>query len=108
MAIVNKNVARQKRHIRVRKRVNGTAERPRLNVYRSSNHIYAQVVDDLARKTLVSASTLDASLRADKASRSAGGNVDALLPATYSVPSTTTDSQLAAPVPDLTSCTYRT
>jgi len=77
MPQLNKNVARQKRHIRVRKRVTGSPERPRLNVYRSSNNIYVQVIDDLAGKTLASASTLDASLREEKSSRSAGGNIDA-------------------------------
>jgi large subunit ribosomal protein L18 len=50
---------RQKRHIRVRARVEGTAERPRLNVFRSLNHIYAQVIDDVKGHTLVAASTLD-------------------------------------------------
>ena len=77
MAQINKNEARQKRHIRVRKRVNGTAARPRMNVYRSSNNIYVQVIDDLAGRTLAAASSLDASLRADKATKSAGGNVEA-------------------------------
>ncbi len=77
MAQINKNEARQKRHTRVRKRVQGTPERPRLNVYRSSNNIYAQVIDDLAGRTLVSASSLDTALRADKEARSAGGNVSA-------------------------------
>jgi len=77
MPQLNKNVARQKRHIRVRKRVTGSPERPRLNVYRSSNNIYVQVIDDLAGKTLASASTLDASLREEKSFRSAGGNIDA-------------------------------
>ena len=50
---------RQKRHNRVRARVRGTVERPRLNVFRSLNHIYAQVIDDIDGRTLVSASTLD-------------------------------------------------
>ncbi len=75
MALLNKNAARKKRHIRVRKRVVGTPERPRLNIYRSTNNIYAQVIDDIAGTTLVSASSLDASLR-DPKSKSAGGNVD--------------------------------
>lgn len=77
MAQLDKNSARQKRHTRVRKRVNGTMERPRLNIYRSSNNIYAQVIDDLAGRTLASASSLDTSLRGDKSSRSIGGNVEA-------------------------------
>lgn len=73
MATQNKNESRQKRHTRVRKRVNGTPERPRLNVYRSSNNIYAQIIDDLAGRTLTAASSLDATLRKDD--KSAGGNV---------------------------------
>lgn len=53
------NNKRQKRHLRIRKTVNGTPERPRLNVYRSLNHMYAQIIDDSTGRTLVSASTLD-------------------------------------------------
>ena len=56
---VNKNAMRLKRHIRVRGKVSGTAERPRLNVFRSNANIYAQLIDDVAGVTLVSASTLD-------------------------------------------------
>ena len=55
-----KQAARQRRHRRVRAKVFGTVERPRLNVFRSARHIYAQVIDDRAGHTLVSASTLDA------------------------------------------------
>ena len=55
--------ARERRHRRVRKNVIGTAERPRLNVYRSLEHIYAQVIDDTVGHTLVSASTLDAEVK---------------------------------------------
>lgn len=58
-----KQEMRKKRHLRVRKKVNGTAERPRLNVYRSLKHIYAQLIDDKSGCTLVSASTLDLDLR---------------------------------------------
>ena len=50
---------RKRRHVRVRAKVNGTSERPRLNVFRSSAHIYAQVIDDVAGRTLVSASDLE-------------------------------------------------
>jgi large subunit ribosomal protein L18 len=57
-------VARKRRHSRVRKQVSGTSERPRLNVFRSLNHIYAQVIDDSNGVTLVSASTVDKNLRA--------------------------------------------
>jgi large subunit ribosomal protein L18 len=56
--------ARLRRHRRVRAKISGTAERPRLNVYRSLSHIYAQVIDDEAGHTLVSASTVDRELRA--------------------------------------------
>ena len=59
----NSNVARKKRHLRVRKNISGSAERPRLNVYRSLNHIYAQIIDDVAQNTIVSASTLDEELK---------------------------------------------
>jgi large subunit ribosomal protein L18 len=60
----NERQARERRHRRVRVRVNGTPERPRLNVYRSLEHIYAQVIDDVAGHTLASASTLDAEVKA--------------------------------------------
>ena len=55
--------ARVRRHRRVRKRVGGTSERPRLNVFRSICHIYAQVIDDVAGCTLVTASSIDRDLR---------------------------------------------
>lgn len=58
---INKNENRIARHERVRKKISGTAAKPRLCVYRSSNHIYAQIIDDVAGHTLVSASTLDKS-----------------------------------------------
>ncbi|HEY43587.1 MAG TPA: 50S ribosomal protein L18 [Anaerolineae bacterium] len=54
---------RKRRHERVRKKLMGTVKRPRLNVYRSLNQIYAQVIDDTAGRTLVSASTLDAEIK---------------------------------------------
>lgn len=60
---VNKNKNRQARQIRVRKKVLGTPERPRLNVYRSTSNIYAQVIDDVNGNTLVSASSLDKELQ---------------------------------------------
>jgi large subunit ribosomal protein L18 len=62
-----RRLGKARRHFRVRKRVNGTAARPRLVVTRSSRHITAQVVDDVLGQTLASASTLEADLRAAKA-----------------------------------------
>ncbi|MGX7025747.1 50S ribosomal protein L18 [Vagococcus hydrophili] len=55
----DKNKTRQKRHARVRSKISGTAECPRLNVYRSNKNIYAQLIDDVAGVTLASASTVD-------------------------------------------------
>jgi len=73
-------VGKARRHFRVRKNVRGTAERPRLVVTRSTRHISAQIVDDLKGHTLVSASTLDASLRGTEGDKSAlAGKVGALL-----------------------------
>jgi len=73
-------VGRARRHFRVRKNVNGTAERPRLVVTRSLRHIVAQIVDDTRGHTLASASTLDASLRSDSSSKSEqAGKVGSLL-----------------------------
>ncbi|WP_077623978.1 50S ribosomal protein L18 [Sediminibacillus massiliensis] len=69
---LDKNAVRKKRHSRIRKNLFGTAERPRLNVYRSNKHIYAQLIDDLNSKTLASASTVDNELSLD-----ATGNVEA-------------------------------
>ena len=65
MARKNSRLMRKIRHQRVRKGLRGTAERPRLAVFRSLQHIYAQVVDDTQGHTLAAASTLDAEVRAD-------------------------------------------
>ena len=59
MARTTSTLARQRRHARVRRRVSGTSQRPRLNVFRSSSHIYAQVIDDVAGHTLAAASDTD-------------------------------------------------
>jgi large subunit ribosomal protein L18 len=59
----NRKLTRLKRHMRLRRRLSGTTERPRLCVYRSNKHIYAQIIDDVKATTLVSASTLDKELR---------------------------------------------
>ncbi|AYC30597.1 50S ribosomal protein L18 [Paenisporosarcina cavernae] len=55
----DKNQVRKKRHARVRSKITGTAERPRLNVYRSNKHLYAQLIDDVAGTTLASANTME-------------------------------------------------
>ena len=68
IAKTERNQIRSRVHFRIRQKLSGTAERPRLNVYRSLNHIYAQVIDDTKGETLVSASTLALKLKT-------GGNV---------------------------------
>ncbi len=60
---INKNIDRQKRHKRVRGKIKGTAETPRLSVYRTLNHIYAQIIDDVKGNTIVTASTLDKEIK---------------------------------------------
>lgn len=70
----DKNKLRAKRHLRVRKKINGTAARPRLNVFRSSKHVYAQIIDDVKGVTIVAASTQDKELQESVKN---GGNVDA-------------------------------
>ena len=61
---IDKNAERQRRHARVRKKISGTAQTPRLNVYRSLNHIYVQIIDDTKGVTLCSASTMEKSVKA--------------------------------------------
>jgi len=70
----DKNIARKKRHTRVRKHLSGTQQRPRLNVFRSLNHIYAQIINDETGTTLVSASTMDKEV---SATLNYGGNINA-------------------------------
>lgn len=72
MGRLSKEEARQRRHLRIRNRVVGTPERPRLSVFRSSRHIYAQVIDDLSGRTLAFASSLDPELKMPS-----GGNAGA-------------------------------
>lgn len=69
---VDKNEKRQKRHLRSRKFIIGTAERPRLNVYRSLSNIYVQIINDVTGETLVSASTVEKNVKENY-----GGNIEA-------------------------------
>lgn len=71
MAIKTRQAARIRRHTRVRRRATGTAERPRLAVFRSNQHIYAQVIDDGAGRTLAAASDMEKDLRATEETKSA-------------------------------------
>ena len=61
----NRSVVRQNKHRKIRNRFSGTAERPRLAVFRSNNHMYAQIIDDTDGKTLVAASTLEKDVKAE-------------------------------------------
>ncbi len=63
MSTKNRNEMRKRRHLRLRRKIDGTQGRPRLNVFRSLTHIYAQLIDDAKGETLASASTLDPDLR---------------------------------------------
>ena len=69
-----KHELRRRRHYRLRRKIEGSPARPRLAVFRSVNHIYAQIIDDAEGRTLVAASTLDSSLKGEKGT---GGNVAA-------------------------------
>ncbi|MGB9867169.1 MAG: 50S ribosomal protein L18 [Bacillota bacterium] len=71
---VDRNEARKRRHLRVRKKVSGTPTRPRLCVFRSLKHIYAQIIDDQAGHTLCAAGSLDPELRSQLKN---GGNIEA-------------------------------
>ena len=75
----DRKMERQRRHIRVRRKISGTAERPRLCVYRSNNNIYAQIIDDVAGNTLVAASTLDKEIKTKHANKEAAKEVGTLI-----------------------------
>jgi large subunit ribosomal protein L18 len=72
----SKDTKRSRVHSRIRKKLQGTGERPRLNVYRSTNHLYCQIIDDLKGATIVSANTLEFG-EAKEGKRPTGGNVSA-------------------------------
>ena len=75
----NRKLERTRRHKRVRTKVSGTAERPRLCVYRSNTNIYAQIIDDVAGNTLVSASTLDKEIKLKYSNVAAAKEVGSLI-----------------------------
>ena len=75
----NRKLERERRHVRVRNKVSGTAERPRLCVYRSNTNIYAQIIDDVAGNTLASASTLDKEVKTKSRNKEAAKEVGALI-----------------------------
>ena len=75
----DRKLERTRRHARVRTKVSGTAERPRLCVYRSNTNIYAQIIDDVAGNTLVSASTLDKEVKTKNSNVEAAKEVGALI-----------------------------
>ena len=70
----NRNEARVRRHVRLRKNLSGTTERPRLSVYKSLHHIYVQIIDDVQGKTLLSASTVDPEIKSQV--KGYGGNIE--------------------------------
>lgn len=70
---VNRDAIRRRKHLSIRNKISGTAERPRLSVYRSNNNIFAQLIDDVNGVTLASASTIDKEI---KATVKHGGNVE--------------------------------
>ena len=76
MGKIEPRLARKRRHYRVRQKVNGTSSRPRLCVFRSLNHIYAQVIDDSQGHTLVSASTLDPETKSDTDGKAKTGQAE--------------------------------
>ena len=75
----DRKLERARRHARVRTKVSGTAERPRLCVYRSNSNLYAQIIDDVAGNTLVAASTLDKEIKTKKSNIEAAKEVGALI-----------------------------
>ena len=75
----NRQLERARRHARVRNKISGTAERPRLCVFRSNTNIYAQIIDDVAGNTLAQASTLDKEVKTKHANKEAAKEVGTLI-----------------------------
>ena len=76
---IDRKATRQRRHLRVRTKISGTAECPRLCVYRSNTNLYAQIIDDVAGVTIVSASTLDKAIKTKHANKEAAKEVGTLI-----------------------------
>ena len=76
---IDRKATRERRHLRVRKKISGTAECPRLCVYRSNTNLYAQIIDDVAGVTIVSASTLDKAIKTKHANKEAAKEVGTLI-----------------------------
>ena len=76
---INRKAERERRHIRVRRKISGTAECPRLCVYRSNKNLFVQIIDDVVANTLVSASTLDKEVKTKHANKEAAKEVGALI-----------------------------
>ncbi len=75
----DRKMERTRRHIRVRRKISGTAERPRLCVYRSNSNLYVQIIDDVAGNTLVQASTLDKEIKTKHSNKAAAKEVGTLI-----------------------------
>ena len=75
----DRKMERQRRHMRVRRKISGTAERPRLCVYRSNSNIYVQIIDDVAGNTLVAASTLDKEIKTKHSNKEAAKELGTLI-----------------------------
>ena len=76
---IDRKATRQRRHLRVRRKISGTAECPRLCVYRSNTNLYAQIIDDVAGNTIVSCSTLDKDVKTKHANKEAAKEVGTLI-----------------------------
>ena len=75
----DRKMERNRRHLRVRRKISGTAERPRLCIYRSNNNLYVQIIDDVAGNTIVSASTLDKEIKIKHANKEAAKELGTLI-----------------------------
>ena len=76
---IDRKEERERRHARVRNKISGTAERPRLCVFRSNSHLYAQIIDDVTANTLIAASTLDKEVKTKHSNKEAAKEVGALI-----------------------------